>query len=150
MPEFGGKKFDTTDHRRLDMSVRVHKADGRMIAVVAEADLERHGWGTDPLEAIERYRAERNTDIEQDVALGKPRRESWDHTVIEVHSDEESGYPTRQFMLRAQWGVKSTRSEAALRILGQYLIDVANGVADSNPSEFVGSFQLEESHEEDI
>lgn len=104
------------------MGVFVTRArTGKKEGVVSEAALERHGWGRDLLGAIESYRA----------AMGWP-----DDVLIVVKSDEDSNLPRRGFRLRGDIGVRTTRPEKALRIIGQYLIDMANGT--ENDAGFYG------------
>lgn len=103
------------------MGVFVTRAKtGKKEGIVAEAALERHGWGL----------AIKDGDIE--AVLDSYRKDmGWDDDVeIAVKTDEESNIPTVGFRLRADIGVRTTRKEKALRLIGQYLIDCANGVED--------------------
>lgn len=114
--------FGVAERRELEMHVRIKKPDGRSSCTVAERDLEPYGWGLDPVRSVERYRAARDQEAKQDG------RESWGDTAIVVVSDTEQGYPVKGYRLKAEIGVCTTRPQEALRMIGQFLIDVANGV----------------------
>jgi hypothetical protein len=110
----------------LEMGVYVTRAaTGKKEGVVAEEQLEAYGWGTDPLGAVEKYRA----------ALGIPG-----DVDIRVCTDEESHYPTYTYVLSAEIGIKSTRPQRVFRELATYFMDLANGI-DSNPG-FSGKYEL--------
>lgn len=127
--------FGTQSGRELEMTVRVFKKDGRQLAVVAECELEQYGWGTSPLGALERWRAEQTCRAREDG------REPWDDVLIEVRRDEDCGYPIRHYQFTATIGVEATRDQQALRAIGMYLIDLANG-KDEKPQGFTGRLEL--------
>jgi hypothetical protein len=111
----------------LEMGVYVdarHRGEG-IFGVVAEEQLEVHGWGTDPLAAVAKYRA----------SLGIP-----DDVELRVCTDEESHYPTYTYVLSAEIGIRSTRPQRVLRELAAYFMNLANGI-DSNPG-FSGKYEL--------
>lgn len=118
--------FAARDTRELEMAVRVTKADGRQISVVPERDLERFGFGISPIAAIEKYRKLRTQEAVEDG------REPWDDVVIQVVSDQEAGYVLRSYTIAMSVSFNATRPEVALRRVGQYLIDLANGVEDAD------------------
>lgn len=102
----------------VDMGVYVTRArTGKKEGIVSERQLEAHGWGVDPLAAIERWRE----------SMG------WTEDIeISVKTDEESGLPIKGFRLVADIGMRTTRHQKALRRIGQYLIDLANGKDDDS------------------
>lgn len=109
--------FRHENERELEMGVFVTRHNtGKKEGIVSEAALERHGWAADPLAAIERYRE----------SMGWP-----EDVAVAIKTDEESNIPTRGFRLQADIGVRTTRHQKALRLIGQYLIDLANGTEDS-------------------
>jgi hypothetical protein len=121
--------------KRTEMHVRVKRAGGTVEAPVPEAALEKHGWGLDPLGAVEAFRAERNREAEQDG------REPWDDTHITVVSDTDAGHPTLTYRLQADLLLEATRDQQALRTIGQYLLDLANGLDPASPG-FSGRLDL--------
>lgn len=130
----GELSFNAQDTRKLEMAVRVFKADGRQIAVVCEADLEQYGWGTNPLAAVEAYRQARSAEALSDG------REPWDSVQIEVRSDEASGITPSRFCLHMELGLDTTRWQKAMRELGQYLIHLGNG--GEKDDRFTGKMEL--------
>lgn len=133
--------FNATPAHGLEMGVQVKRArTGTIEAVVAEEQLERHGFGINVDMAVESYRSEMERMRLAAGDLGSP---SWADTAIAVRSDEDSGYPTMAFALSLDVAVKTTRHHKALRMFGQYLIDVANGLVPDT-SMFAGAgLQLE-------
>jgi hypothetical protein len=109
------------------MAVFVTKPDGRRYGVVAEEQLEAYGWGLDPLAAVGLYRD----------ALGVPS-----DVDLKVHTDEDSHYPSFIFALTAEIGVRTTRPQKAMREIGQFLIDCANGLNPPKPDHFSGHWEL--------
>lgn len=121
MTDFLGK-----DHHGLEMGVYVTRAaTGKKEGVVAEEQLEAYGWGTDPLAALESYRA----------ALAIP-----DDVDIRVCTDEQSHYPTYTYIFSAEIGVRSTRPQRVFRELATYWMNLANGI-ETNPG-FSGRYEL--------
>lgn len=110
--------FTNNNQRELEMGVFVTRhGTGKKEGIVSESALERHGWATNPLGAIESYRKD----------MGWP-----DDVDIIVKTDEESNIPIRGFRLTGDIGVRTTRHQKALRLMGQYLIDLANGTEDGS------------------
>lgn len=130
----------------LEMGVWVLKAKtGKKEGIVSERDLEKYGWGTDPLGSVVRWQETMNCHCDGGFIKCEPNEETgvvdpncavcggWpDDVVVSVKTDEESGHPVRGFRIVADIGFRTTRHQKALREIGQYLINLANGCEDDS------------------